>query len=82
MTGFSASDLDFLRAAEPVGSGLAFWATDIVGAEEDLSLQIAFVDDIGLDEAEAADAGGGEVHEGGRPEAADADAEDAAVFQM
>ena len=32
-------------------------------------------------EAEAADAAGGEVHEGGRPEATDADAEDAAIFQ-
>ena len=71
----------WIQSAEPIGGGFAFRATDIVGAEQDLSLQIAFVDDIGVDEAEAADAAGGEVHEGGRPEATDADAEDAAIFQ-
>lgn len=70
----------WIQLAEPVGGGFALRATDIVGAEQDLSLQVAFVNDIGVDEAEAADAGGGEVHEGGRPEATDADAEDAAIF--
>jgi hypothetical protein len=71
----------WIQVAEPVGGGLAFRATDVVGAEKDLSLQVAFVDDIGVDETEAADAGSGEVHEGGRPETTGADAEDAAIFQ-
>ena len=70
----------WIQSAEPIGGGFAFRATDIVGAEQDLSLQIAFVDDIGVDEAEAADAAGGEVHEGGRPEATDSDTENAALF--
>ena len=71
----------WIQLAEPVGGSLAFRATDIVGAEQDLSLQVAFVNDIGVDEAEAADAGGGEVHESGRPQTPHSDAEDAAIFQ-
>ena len=43
---------------------------------DDLALQVAGVDDVEVDEAEGADAGGGEVEGERRAEAAGADAED------
>ena len=48
----------------------------VVLGVDDLALQIRFVDDVEVDEAEGADAGGGEVEGERGAEAAGADAED------
>ena len=46
---------------------------DAVGGVQDLPLQVRVVDDVLVDDAERADAGGGQVEAGGRAEAARAD---------
>ncbi len=43
---------------------------------DDLALQVGFVDDVEVDQADGADAGGGEIERERRAEAAGADAED------
>ena len=48
---------------------------------DDLPLQVRFVDDVGVDDAERPDAGGGEVERCGRAEAAGADQEHPAAEQ-
>ena len=48
----------------------------------DLPLQVRLVDDVRVDDAERADAGGGEVERGGRAEASCADQQDAGVEQL
>ena len=58
-----------LRLAEPVGR------------VHDLALQVRLVDDVGVDDAERADAGGCEVERRGRAEPAGADEQDARVEQ-
>ena len=47
-----------------------------------LPLQVAEVDDVEIDDADAADAGGGEIHRGRRAEAAGADAQHLAGLQL
>jgi len=49
---------------------------------EDLALQVGIIDGIEIDDADFADAGGGEVHGDGRTEAAGADAQDAGGFDL
>jgi hypothetical protein len=56
--------------------GEHFLRADRVGAIEDLALQVGEVDLVGIDEGEAADAGGGEVERGRATEAARADNQD------
>ena len=53
----------------------SFDAADVRRAVEDLALQVAQVDDVEVDDADRADAGGGEIHRRRRPEAAGADAQ-------
>ena len=55
---------------------------DPVDVVEDLALQVRLVDDVHVDDAEGADAGGGEVEGGGRAEAAGAEQEDLGVEQL
>jgi hypothetical protein len=49
---------------------------------DDLALQVRLVDDVGVDDAEPADAGGREVERRGRAEAAGADQQDLGVEQL
>ena len=48
----------------------------------DLALEVRLVDDVGVDDPERADPGGGEVERGGRAEAAGADQQDPRVEQL
>ena len=48
---------------------------------DDLPLEVGVVDDVGVDDPEPADACGGEVERGRRPEPAGADQEDARLEQ-
>ena len=57
-------------------------AAHIVGRVDDLPLQVAEVDDVKVDDAEAPDAGRRQVHRGRRTEAARADAQDAARLDL
>ena len=52
-----------------------------VGRVDDLALQVRVVDDVGIDDAERADACGGEVERRGRAEPAGADQQHARVEQ-
>ena len=52
------------------------------GGVDDLALQVAGVDDVEVDEAEGADAGGGEVEGERRAESAGAHAEDFGGFEL
>ena len=52
------------------------------GGVDDLALQVAGVDDVEVDQAERADAGGGEVERERRAEAAGADAEDLGGLEL
>ena len=73
-SGLSASIVRFaeidLRLAEPVGR------------VDDLALQVRLVDDVVVDDAERADACGGEVERRGRAEPAGADQQHARVEQL
>ncbi len=73
-SGLSAS----IVPARRVGLRLA----ERVGRVGDLALEVRLVDDVGVDDPERADAGGGEVERGGRAEAAGADQQDARVEQL
>ena len=69
-----------IDALEGVTSGLALVAADVLGAVDDLALEIGEIDGIEIDETEASNARGGEIHGDGGAESAGADAEDAGGF--
>ena len=52
------------------------------GGVDDLALQVAGVDNVEVDQAEGADAGGGEIERERRAQAAGADAEDFRGLQL
>jgi hypothetical protein len=54
---------------------------DVALAVDDLALQVALVDDVEVDDAEGADAGRGQVHQGRRPEAAGTDRQHPGVLE-
>ena len=60
----------------------SFDAADIRRAVNDLPLQVAEVDDVEIDDAERADAGGGEIHRRRRAEPARADAQHLGGLQL
>ena len=65
------------RVAGRLGLGPA----DVGLAVDDLALQVGLVDRVELDDAERADAGRGEVEQGGRAEPAGADHEHLGVLE-
>ena len=65
-----------VQALDRLLGGVDLEHADRVLGVDDLALQIRFVDDVEVDQAEGADAGGGEVEGEGSAEAAGADAED------
>ena len=67
---------------QPIPRRRELRAADVRRAVQDLALQVAEVDDVEVDEAERADAGGREVHRDGRAEAAGADAEHLRGLQL
>ena len=56
-------------------------AADVLRAVQDLPLEIGEIDDVAIDQADAADAGRGEIERDRRAEPAGADAEDARGLQ-
>ena len=66
-----------VQVADPVARRLDLLAADVLRPVEHLALQVRRVDDVELDDAEPADARGGEVEPDGRAEPARADHEDA-----
>ena len=62
-----------LSALIAIARGLDLALADPVGRVDDLALEVADVDDVEVDEADRADARGGEVERGRRTEAAGAD---------
>jgi hypothetical protein len=66
---------------QALGGHLDLEAPDIVGFKEDLALEVALVDHIEVDEADAADPGGGQVEGHGCPQATGAHDEHAARFE-
>jgi hypothetical protein len=71
-----------VKPKEAVGGGFEFGASLVLGAEEDLALQVREFDPVGVNEAKGADAGGGKVEGDGGAEAAGADAEDPSCFDF
>ncbi len=71
-----------VQALDHLLGGVDLEHSDGVRGVDDLALQIRFVDDVEVDEAERADAGGGEVEGEGGAEAAGADAEDARGLEL
>ena len=66
---------------EAIASGMQFRTADVGRAVQDLALKIAEIDDIEIDDADAAHAGGGEIQAERRTEAAGADQQHAGRFQ-
>ena len=64
------------------GGGIELLAADVFGAVDHLALQVGVIDHVEIDQADAADAGGGEVEAQGRAEAAGADQADVGVLQL
>src|SRR5207249_7495134 len=62
-----------IDVAELVGGGLALGTANVLHSKDDLPLEVRDVDGIEIDEAESADAGGGEVERQRRAESAGAD---------
>src|SRR5207247_1662202 len=58
--------------------GFSFVAPDVLGAVDDLALEVGAIDRVEIDQPETADARSGQVHGDGRTEPASADAQDAA----
>ena len=56
------------------GGGVELFAANVFGGVNDLALQVAGVDDVEVDQAKGADAGGGEVQGQRRAETAGSDA--------
>lgn len=74
-------DGDSLDALHDTGGcDLGFAVADIVGAEEELSVEVGDVDGVHIDDVYVAKAGEGKVFEELTAETAGADDEDAAVF--
>src|SRR5262249_13861802 len=71
-----------IERVQPIFRGLQLGAADVGRTVQDLALQVAEVDDVEVDDAERADAGGGEIHGDGRSESAGADAENAGRLQL
>ncbi len=71
-----------IERGELFRGGVELLAADVFGGVDDLALQVAGVDDVEVDQAEGADAGGGEIEGERRAEAAGADAEDARGFEL
>ncbi len=69
-----------MRVSSRRRGGFHFGFADLVHAEEDLALEVAVVDDVEVDDADGADAGGGEIEEDGAAEATGADDEDFGGF--
>ena len=74
-------DVGVERLDRPLRRESTFGLAERVGRVDDLALQVRVVDDVGVDDAERADAGRGEVERRGRAEAAGADQEHAAAEQ-
>ena len=66
---------------DAVARALGLGATDIALAVDDLTLQVALVHGVELDDAERADARGGEVEKGGAPEPSRPDAQHPGILQ-
>src|SRR6185312_15168545 len=64
-----------------VAGRLRLGPADIGLAVDDLALQVGLVDHVELDDAEGADPGGSQVHQGGRAETAGAHAQNLGVLQ-
>jgi hypothetical protein len=62
-----------IQGAQAADGGIDLGAADVGRGVQDLALQVGDLHLVGIHEAEEADAGGGEVVEGGRAEAAAAD---------
>ena len=68
--------------AVSVLGGVDLPLADAVEVVEDLALEVRRVDDVHVDDADRADASGGEVEGGGGPETAGAEQEDLGVEQL
>ena len=66
---------------QPLRRHLGLAPADVGGREQDLALQVGELDDVVVDDADAADAGGGEIEEHRRAEPAGADDEHRAGAQ-
>ena len=69
-----------VQIADAVPGGLDLLAAHVLRPVQHLALQVRRVDDVELDDAETADARGGEVEPDGRAEPACADHEDAGAL--
>lgn len=58
------------------GESFGFWSADIRSSESDLTVQVAFVDGIGVDQGDATNSGGGEIGSCWATQAAGPDDED------
>jgi hypothetical protein len=71
-----------IQRAQAGDGGLNLGPADVGGGVQDLALEIGDLHDVGIDEAQQADAGGGEIEERGGTEAAAADDQDAAGAEL
>src|SRR5258705_11026563 len=71
-----------IEIVQPILRGVELRAADRRGPVQQLALQVAEVDTVEADDADAAAACRGEVHRGGRAEAAGADAQHASGLQL
>ena len=71
-----------MSAAQPLGRALGLAPADVGGREQDLALQVGELDDVVVDDADAADAGGGEVVQHRRAQPAGADDQHRAGAQL
>ena len=66
---------------QPVARRVKFWAADVAGAVEELTLQVGDIDHIEVDDADGADASRGEVQCGWRAKSACTDDEYTSGFE-
>ena len=69
-------------AANAVGSGIQLLAANVVGAVQDLPLQVGQIDDIEVDDTQRAHTGRRQIQSHRRAQASSSDAEHACLLQL
>ncbi len=82
-TGDDRRDLDqWIQSAQTGSGGFGFRNSSVGSRVENLSLEVGNIDDVGVDDSDATDAGSGEIKERGAAETTRTDDEDGAAFQF
>lgn len=80
---FVLEDFDvWIDLVNSCGGAFEFGFTHAAGIVKDLSMQVGFIDDIGINQSNLSDSGGRQIENSGRTQPAGADAENGGILQF